>query len=87
LSNLDGWTLTNPENANVFGSCGYYSTIGGYGISAGTSTVLSKNNIGLSGHYRVKILVDVLFIRSWDNESFFMEVDGIKVISHTHPYS
>jgi hypothetical protein len=68
----------------VFGSCGYYSTIGGYGISAGTSTVLSKNNISLSGHYRVKILVDVLFIDSWDNESFFMEVNGVKVITNTH---
>lgn len=58
--------------------------VGGFDIF-GSNTLLIKK-FELPPHYEITLKITMFKIDSWDNESFFVFVDGVNVISRSFAF-
>ncbi len=61
--------------------CGRFSLVGGHN-SFGVRATMTKTYKNLPSHYRLSIKAQLFQISSWDNESFFVLVDGVRVATY-----
>jgi hypothetical protein len=75
FNSAEGWTAVWAENTNQITMCGSYQLFGGYGVFGRYATI-SKTFTGLPPHYAIQVSFILMKIDSWDNEQFFLYVDG-----------
>ncbi|CAD8148390.1 unnamed protein product [Paramecium octaurelia] len=69
-----GWFVRNNQNGWFFSTCDGFTLLGGYNIF-GTRSIVSKH-FSLLPHYKVKVTLEFWKIDSWDDEDFYIIVDG-----------
>jgi len=74
-SDLGGWTFSGTASSSKITNCGGTSLVGGYNVS-GQNAELKRKITGMPVHWRMKVLVDVMLIDSWDNETFYIYLDN-----------
>lgn len=76
--NTDNWNFYTDYDT-VFSTCDQYSLLGGYDIfGAGAVAEIVIDDIPTHDYLHVKF--KFWSIDSWDNEKYYLDIDGIKVV-------
>lgn len=81
----DGWNVVQPYSQPVFGSCGNTRLLGGYNILGAGSALVKQ--ISVPPHQDISMRFEFFKIDSWDNEVFFVYVDGTPVYNSSFAYN
>ena len=80
-TDITGWS-TNANGSSFFSTCNATSFFGGY-PNFGREVYASKTYTGLPAHYQVTVMAQIVLIDSWDNETFYMNVDNTTAFEKT----
>lgn len=73
-TDADGWFIYNPGSGSKITSCGDNKIFGGLGAFGNLASIVKL--IALPPHYYVRVKFTFYKIDSWDNESFYLYLDG-----------
>ena len=76
---MEGWFIYTPVGKDKFTMCGNNKIFGGFGIFGTTTSVVKM--IALAPHYFVRVIFKMYKIDSWENESFYLYLDGVQMFS------
>ncbi|CAD8130978.1 unnamed protein product [Paramecium sonneborni] len=71
---LDGWIKNNNIQPIIY-KCVSFDLVGGY-LNLSPNDKLEKLIENLYPHYQIQVLIQLWKIDSWNNEMFFLELDG-----------
>ena len=77
FTNIEGWVLTKNAGNNLVYVCNGKTVVGGFN-SLGAGATASKKFL-LPLHKRIRLIVTMYKIDSWDNEWLIIKFDGVEV--------
>ncbi|KAL4487128.1 hypothetical protein ABPG72_001580 [Tetrahymena utriculariae] len=93
----------NSPSNQVFTNCGGVQLFGGANLASSKSQIVWKSSnlytnfliilfqtkklINRDPHYKLTISFTVYLIDSWDNEEFYLKIDGTKIFSQQYDYN
>jgi hypothetical protein len=77
FSGLNGWTLASNKGGATHSQCAGTTLVGGFNIFGVRAS--ATKTFDVPRHKRVRLMVQLWKIDSWDNEWFFVQVDGMKI--------
>lgn len=85
-SDMEGWNVLSSYNKNSqVTTCKQYRIFGGYGVLGANSALTSV--IQLPPHYLVRVQFNFYKIDSWDNEAFYIYLDGLASYRAVYQYT
>ena len=81
-----GWSTNANAGDGYIHTCNSLSFFGG-NPNFGTGVYASKTYTGLSPHYQATLSVQLFFLDSWDNETYYIKADDVTVYQETWNYN